>query len=356
MVRVRLARISLTLTVAALALPVFSTWVHADPQRLDRRVLASFREVVAQPAKSTVQIYCDGYRAALGAVVREDGYIVTKSSELKGKIECLLPGRRQDQKLEATIVASDAALDLTILKIDAKDLTPIVWAESAPPVGSWLVTPGLDPDNDPVSIGVVSVAARKISAPEGALGITVPGEGRGSEARIEDIVPGNAADKAGLKVGDIILKINGKEITDKDHLVKTIKSYMPGEKVELLVKRGSDELKLTATLGSRMQLFHGDRADFQNSLGGPLSERRAGFAMAIQHDSVLRPVDCGGPIVDLDGKAIGLNIARAGRVESYALPAALVRESVDKLLQTHLTSAPAAEKPAEAAPAKPTER
>ena len=59
-------------------------------ERLDPRVLASFREVVAQPAKSTVQIYCDGYRSALGAVVREDGYVVTKSSELKGKIECLL--------------------------------------------------------------------------------------------------------------------------------------------------------------------------------------------------------------------------------------------------------------------------
>jgi hypothetical protein len=59
---------------------------------------ASFREVVAA-AKSTVQIYCDGYKAALGTVVREDGYVVTKSSELKGKIECLLHGRRQNEKL-----------------------------------------------------------------------------------------------------------------------------------------------------------------------------------------------------------------------------------------------------------------
>ena len=56
--------------------------------------------------------------------------------------------------------------------------------------------------------------------------------------------------------------------------------------------------------------------------------------MAIQHDSVLNPGDCGGPLVDLEGKAIGLNIARAGRVESYALPAGIVRETVEKLLQT----------------------
>ena len=56
------------------------------------------------------------------------------------------------------------------------------------------------------------------------------------------------------------------------------------------------------------------------------------------------------------GKAVGLNIARAGRVESYALPAALVRESVAKLLETHLTSTPAAEKPPQPAPANPAER
>jgi hypothetical protein len=71
--------------------------LFADPSRLDPRVLASFREVVAQPAKSTVQIYCDGFRSALGTVVREDGYVATKSSELKGKIECLLHGRRQNE-------------------------------------------------------------------------------------------------------------------------------------------------------------------------------------------------------------------------------------------------------------------
>ena len=329
--------------------------LRANDDRLDPRVLASFREVVAQPAKSTVQIYCDGFRSALGTVVREDGYVITKSSELKGKVECLLHGKRQNEKLAATIVASDPTLDLTILKIDAKDLSPIAWSESTPAVGSWLATPGLNAD--PVSIGVVSVAARKIAAPSGALGISLGDRENDPEARIDGVMEGQAADKAGLKRGDVILKVNGKEITSKNHLIDTIKSYMPGEKVELLVKRGSEELTITATLGSRMQLFHpaGDRADFQNSLGGPLSERRAGFALAIQHDSVLRPADCGGPIVDLDGKAVGLNIARAGRVESYALPAALVRESIAKLLETHLTSTPAPSAPApEKAP--PTER
>ena len=35
--------------------------------------------------------------------------------------------------------------------------------------------------------------------------------------------------------------------------------------------------------------------------------------MVIQHDTVLRPVNCGGPVVDLDGRVVGVNIAHGGR-------------------------------------------
>jgi serine protease Do len=56
-------------------------------------------------------------------------------------------------------------------------------------------------------------------------------------------------------------------------------------------------------------------------MGGPLSVRSADFPLVLQHDTVLRPIDCGGPVCDLSGKVVGVNIARAGRVESYAIPA-----------------------------------
>ena len=46
--------------------------------------------------------------------------------------------------------------------------------------------------------------------------------------------------------------------------------------------------------------------------------------MAFQHDTTLRPDQCGGPLVGLDGKVMGINIARAGRVVSYAIPADIV--------------------------------
>ena len=68
-----------------------------------------------------------------------------------------------------------------------------------------------------------------------------------------------------------------------------------------------------------------------------MSQRAEGFEQVIEHDTVLQPWLCGGPLVDLDGKAIGLNIARAGRVSTYALPASLVKRIVKKLVSAATT-------------------
>lgn len=322
---------------------VLTGWLAVAPQvgtavdvheGASRSVKAAFREVVAKPANSTVQVYCDNMTTVLGTIVDASGYVVTKASELKGEIKCQL--NTGSTKYAATVVGRDAALDLALLKIDAKDLQAIAWTEEAPPVGSWLATPGLS--RDPLALGVLSVSPRKIPAPSGALGIDLAGLSH--PARVDGVRPGSAADKAGLKEDDVILKVNGKEIPGNEVLIKTIGSYQPGDKVELVVQREGKELTLNAVLGDRAELTReDDRAAFQNSLGSQLSERRAGFPLVIQHDSVLKPSECGGPLVDLDGKAVGINIARAGRVESYALPGSVVREAVKMILDTHQTSA-----------------
>src|SRR5207248_917322 len=59
-------------------------------------------------------------------------------------------------------------------------------------------------------------------------------------------------------------------------------------------------------------------------MGSDLSQKRTGYPTILQHDTVIKPTDCGGPLVDLDGRVVGINIARAGRVESYALPTEVV--------------------------------
>jgi serine protease Do len=155
----------------------------------------------------------------------------------------------------------------------------------------------------------------------GFLGVTSePADGG---PRIALVEKGSAADKAGLKVNDKLLAVDGKLIEDPDGLMTAMQKTRPGQDVELKVKRGDEELTLKATLGKRPA--GSDRSDFQNRMGSALSTRRAGFPIVLQHDTILKPSDCGGPLVDLDGKTVGINIARVGRVETDAVPSEVVK-------------------------------
>ena len=59
------------------------------------------------------------------------------------------------------------------------------------------------------------------------------------------------------------------------------------------------------------------------------SVRRDGFSKIILHDADLKPAECGGPVFDLSGNFVGLNIARNSRVRSYLIPPAIVKDLVD---------------------------
>ena len=100
----------------------------------------------------------------------------------------------------------------------------------------------------------------------------------------------------------------------------------PNKKVALVVGRKDKQLELEATLGRSP-----GRLPQDNWGGGPFSDRRWGFAAVIPHDLAIAPTDCGGPLVDIDGRCLGVNIARALRVASYALPPSVVQETVEKI-------------------------
>ena len=90
-------------------------------------------------------------------------------------------------------------------------------------------------------------------------------------------------------------------------------------------------MELSAVLGVRPPSTQPTRSELMNEMGGPLSARASGFPDVFQHDSVIRPTDCGSPVVDLDGKVIGINIARAGRTETFAIPADVVKNVFEQL-------------------------
>lgn len=62
------------------------------------------------------------------------------------------------------------------------------------------------------------------------------------------VIPGSPADKAGLQENDIILEIDGQKLDLDNSLVKVVVSKAVGEKVELIVLRLGEEIKLEAVL------------------------------------------------------------------------------------------------------------
>jgi len=283
----------------------------------------AFRDAVRAPAQSTVRILCDDRRAALGTVVAANGLILTKASELTGKIVChLFDGRR----LEAKIVGVNDDSDLALLKIGADDLPAIGWSEAdPPPIGSWLATPGLE--TVPVSIGVVSVAPRSIERRMPALGVIIEEGDKGPVVR--EVLPRSGAAKADLKPNDVIAQLDGKQVKSRHGLIQAIRGHRPGDTVRLQLLRGGQEVTADVELLDLTEIANGEM--FQEEIGGRLSKRRTGFPLVLQHDTVLQPNQCGGPLVDLDGKVVGINIARASRVASYALPVSAVKPVLEEL-------------------------
>ena len=54
----------------------------------------AFKPVVAEASRSTVRVLADGKQVTLGVIVGANGWVLTKASELKGKIGCRLKDER----------------------------------------------------------------------------------------------------------------------------------------------------------------------------------------------------------------------------------------------------------------------
>ena len=343
------------------------------PTQSNTAFLALFKPGLADAARSVVRVQVDGKDAALGTVVSPDGYVLTKASELKlGKVTVKTKDGRD---VDAVVTSTSEAYDLAVLKADASGLTPIAWGETKDaPVGNWIAVPGLG--GDPVAAGVVSTRpwnpreTRVPTAESGFLGIQLDVGADG--AVIEKVTEGGAADKAGIKAGDVVRRVDANDIDDGDSLIYTLLGYKAGQSVKLTIERDGKRLEVTAVLGKRPGELvpppagagggrRPNRGDFQNSMGSKLSDRRTGIPRLFQTDAVVKPADCGAPVVDLDGHAVGLIIARAGRTESHVVPAETVRELIPVLLAARPRSNPAervdqargALKQAEAAKAAP---
>lgn len=332
-----------------------------DPDDEDRRVSTNFGrrstpdsrmavqrdlalgEVVAPALRSMVQVLDGDDSVAVGTVVDREGHVATKASQLPaGAREGVVRLRdAMGNAFDSRVVGTDGRLDLAVLRIDGPERpAPIAWRRTRPIApGQVLLTPRIGKDG-PV-LGFAAIGQREsdpdpMSRPY--LGVrTAPavGEeraraGSGQAARVDEVVPGMPADAAGLRVGDLVLRVGDRAIDGRGGLARTLGEFAVGDTVALEVVRGDERLRLSATLRRRppepgMPKGRGNTAT-------PISTVSTGFGSVLAHDAIVWPDQCGGPVVDLQGNAVAWNVARFDRTATHAIDPKTLMAGVQRVI------------------------
>ena len=142
-------------------------------------------------------------------------------------------------------------------------------------------------------------------------------------ALVASVEKGAAADKAGIEVGDVILKFDGKPVSESSDLPRMVGSTRPGSKVVVQVWRKGASRDLTVTVGeipddegaARMAARGGKSAEpSTNRLGlvlaVPSAEQKR--ALGIQHGLIVEEVRNGGLRTELRSGDIILAMINKG--------------------------------------------
>jgi S1-C subfamily serine protease len=261
-----------------------------------------------------------------GVVVAAQGYTLTNNHVVEDAddIAVMLPGGKV---AEARVVGTDPETDLAVLRVEAKGLQPITFADPASvQVGDIVLAVG-DPFGvgQTVTQGIVSATGRNRlgintfenfiqtdaainpgnsggalvdtaghlvgnnmaiysrSGGSQGIGFAIPVSlarqvmeqiiatgrvsrgwlgvsardiihetpGEPASAAVVAMQRGGPAEKAGLRAGDTVLAINGKEVIDSEALVGETAALAPGTRAQFTVLRGGEPIAVTVELGQR---------------------------------------------------------------------------------------------------------
>ena len=295
-------------------------------QRSHYTVLRTFRDTAGAHWMSTVRLMHGGEQLAMGLIVDANGWIVSKSSELPdGALTCRTFDAKQTP---ARVVLRRGDLDLALVKVDADDLPAAkLDRNEAVVVGSFVSTS--DSKAVPMAMGAISVLPRMIGSSQAVLGVRLDESDKGVVTT--RVLESGGAARAGILNGDVILAVNGTRSKSLRKIQELIAANRSGDRIEITISREGKEQDLDAQL-TDMNIVLSDPTEAE--VNGEISARASDFISAFQHDTVLTPNQCGGPLVNLQGKIVGLNIARGSRVHCYALPMDVLVPAIDDMLHS----------------------
>lgn len=322
--------------VLALCLAAWPAWGDQNLETAYRRngdaVTSIFSSQQEALQRSSVVIQEGRKRLAYGVVISPDGYLLTKASEIEKapELNAIIDATPYSG---ARIVAVDSLWDVALVKVTAENLQPVSFSTSGePPQGTWVVANGATSRSKRrVLAGIISANAREIPAAGGAaLGVILKEGGKTLE--IAELTPHGGAVEAGLRKGDVIRSIDGRKLSKRSDLTEFMKDRKAGSTVKVTIQRGREELTLEVLLRARGEMS--DQQTRNDQMSGEYSTRRTGFPRILQHDILGARDSVGGPVIDLDGRCVGMNIARADRAQSFAIPAKEVQEIAARLMKS----------------------
>ena len=319
-------------------------------QRINGKAVLKTIEPIRERLQDLSAVFFSGHDVVIyGIVLSPDGYIATKASELHSyrDLTIRVGSSKYGQFRE---IGSDPSTDIAVVKVEAAGLHapgPVsnhaamgtlevsngstTRTSRRPQLGTLVVSNGSTTRTSRrPQLGTLSAEQRPIPNGDTAyLGVVF-----GTPCTIQEVTKDGPAAQAGAKAGDEILAVDGTPVTALDAVSPILSRKKVGERVTLEVKRKDKRLSYTITLGSRRQALGGNAPEDSNDLiSGGFSKRRDDFPMVLQHDTPSRYTLMGGPLLNLKGELIGMNIARVNRAENYALPISVVQKSVQNILK-----------------------
>lgn len=266
-------------------------------------------------------------RVGFGTVVAA-GKVLTKWSEVRRDVRSLSCRTGDGKWLPAVVSGVYPDADLAVMEVEGLKAGPVKFAdERTLKLGSFLALSR--PDGEAAAMGVVSVLSRSLRSSDRAfLGVVMDLEFEGPGVLVRRVEPKTGASSSGLRAGDVIMRVMDQEVNGSFELGTLLQRLEPGQKVEISFKRGEKQEVVDVELGGRPRTprIPYSRMEQMNSMGGHrYNDVKDGFRNVIQSDMQLDPEDCGAPVVDLDGRAIGIAIARAGRIKSFIVPASEIK-------------------------------
>jgi serine protease Do len=197
-----------------------------------------------------------------GFIISDDGYVLTNAHVVEGADEVVvtLTDRRE---FKAKVLGSDARSDVAVNPgnsggplINMRGEVIGINSQIATLSGAYNGISFAVPIDEVMRVTDQIRKTGKVT--RGRLGVQISevttdvaeslGLGRARGAEVAMVEPGGPADKAGVKVGDIILKFNGKDIDRSSDLPRLVGGSAVGSRASVTVWRRGSQLDLPVTI------------------------------------------------------------------------------------------------------------